>query len=87
MSKSSNNGVTEIPLKHPYQSAGKQIEQLLFRQPKVMDLKAASRFSENSADQEVALLAILCDLVPEDLNEMHLADFQALQACFRSAVS
>ena len=76
-----------ITLKYPYDSGEKRIEKLSLCKPTVKHLKAASRFSEHSADQEAALLAILCGYVPEDLDDMHLADFQKLQAKFRSAVS
>ena len=77
----------EIKLKHPFTTAaGKRIEALAMRRAKVKDLKAANRFGDKPEDQEIALLAILTDLTPEDVQEMDLADYTQLQGSFRRLV-
>ena len=48
------------------------------------DLREASRGSDKQEDQEVALLARLSGLLPEDVLELDLADYKALQDAFRS---
>ena len=77
----------EIKLKHPFTIAtGKRIDVLTMRRAKVKDLKAANRFGDKPEDQEIALLAILTDLTPEDVQEMDLADYTQLQSSFRRLV-
>lgn len=74
----------EIFLKYPVQLAsGKTLEKLTLRRAKVVDLKEASRGNASQEDQEVALLARLSGLLPEDLLELDLADYKALQDAFR----
>lgn len=73
-----------ITLRYPFTTgAGRTVNLLEMREPKVSDLKVASRFGGNDGEQEVALLAVLCGLVPEDMDNMHLADFRQVQARFR----
>lgn len=75
----------EISLKYPVQLAsGKTLDKLVLRRARVADLKEASRGNPSPEDQEVALLARLCGLLPEDLLELDLADYKALQDAFRS---
>ena len=74
----------EICLKYPVQLAsGKALDKMVLRRAKVADLREASRGSASQEDQEVALLARLSGLLPEDLLELDLADYQALQDAFR----
>lgn len=74
----------EFKLKYPFTSgAGKLIAALTMRRAKVKDLKAANRFGDEAEDQEIALLAILTNLTPEDVQEMDLADYTQLQNSFR----
>ena len=77
----------ELTLKHPFNNAaGQRIEKLTMRRAKVKDLKAANRFGDKPEDQEIALLAILTGLTPEDVQEMDLADYTQLQGSFRRLV-
>ena len=76
--------MTEICLKYPVQLAsGKALSKLTLRRAKVADLREASRGSASQEDQEVALLALLAGLLPEDVLELDLADYKALQDAFR----
>lgn len=77
--------MTEICLKYPVQLAsGKALDKLTLRRAKVADLREASRGGASQEDQEVALLARLSGLLPEDVLELDLADYKALQDAFRS---
>lgn len=77
--------MTEICLKYPVQLAsGKALDKLTLRRAKVADLREASRGGASQEDQEVALLARLAGLLPEDVLELDLADYKALQDAFRS---
>ena len=74
----------EICLKYPVQLAsGKALDKLNLRRAKVADLREASRGGASQEDQEVALLARLSGLLPEDVLELDLADYKALQDAFR----
>lgn len=77
-------------LKYPIKIAtGQTIEALEIRRAKVKDIKAAHRFSDKESEQEIALLASLCtpSLVPEDMEDLDVADYRALQAMFRNMVA
>jgi len=76
--------MSEICLKYPVQLAsGKKVATLSLRRAKVADLREASRGSDKPDDQELALLARLTGLLPEDLLELDLADYKVLQDAFR----
>jgi len=76
--------MSEISLKYPVQLAsGKKVAALSLRRAKVADLREASRGSDKPDDQELALLARLTGLLPEDLLELDLADYKVLQDAFR----
>jgi len=75
----------EITLKHPVKLAsGKELTKLVLRRAKVRDLKEAQRRSDKAEEQELALLALLCGLAPEDLEELDLSDYRALTDSFRA---
>lgn len=77
--------MSEICLKYPVKLAsGKALDKLTLRRAKVADLREASRGGASQEDQEVALLARLSGLLPEDVLELDLADYKALQDAFRS---
>lgn len=74
----------ELELKYAFTSAsGTRITKLTLRRPKVKDLKAAARHGSSAEDREIGLFAILSGLVPEDLQEMDLLDYERLQDAFR----
>lgn len=74
----------DITLKHPVKLAtGQQLAKLTLRRPKVRDLKEAQRASDKPEEQELALIARLAGLTPEDVEELDLADYKALADAFR----
>ncbi|ARU23674.1 hypothetical protein RSSE_c3291 [Ralstonia solanacearum] len=73
-----------IPLQYPFTTAaGEQISSVTTRRLKVKDLRA---IGEQSGGSEVLLelngVARMCGLVPEDLDEMDAADYQAVKTRF-----
>lgn len=75
----------EIALKHPVRLAtGQQLAKVTLRRPKVRDLKEAQRISDKPEEQELALIARLAGLTPEDIEELDLADYKALADAFRA---
>ncbi|AAU91004.1 phage tail assembly protein [Methylococcus capsulatus] len=76
--------MNKIKLHEPLKTGdGRTLTELTMRAPKVKDLKAAQRFGGSDADVEVALIASLVGVVPEDLDELGLADYRRLQDSFR----
>ena len=73
-----------IKLKHPFTTAaGAPIEQINVRGIKVREMKQAQRRGNgDSAEIELAMVAVACDLVLEDLDDMHMIDYQAVSARF-----
>lgn len=62
---------------------GSRLECITMRRAKVGDLRAVSHL-EGEAAQEIAMLARLCGLVPEDLEDLDLCDYRQLQDFFRT---
>lgn len=83
MAKITNTENT-ITLKYPVKLAsGQSLEKLTLRRAKVADLRAAARGNATPEEQEVALIALLAGITPEDVLELDLADYKALQDFFR----
>ena len=74
----------EIKLKYPVRLAtGEMLEKLTLRRPKVGDIRAVAALATD-AEQELAIMARISGLVPEDLDELDIADYKALQEFFRN---
>lgn len=79
--------MTDIELKYPVTTGdGKKVSKLTLRRATVGDLKAAQRVADKPEEQEIALIARLTGLVPEDVELLDLADFKRLQESFRAAL-
>ncbi|EGV38451.1 phage tail assembly protein [Neisseria weaveri] len=73
----------EIKLKYPVRLAtGEMLEKLTLRRPKVGDIRAVAGLATD-AEQELAIMARISGLVPEDLDELDLADYKQVQDWFR----
>ena len=53
------------------------------RRPKVRDDKAARRGGASPEDRELRLFSNLCEVPPEVIEELDLADYARLQEAFR----
>ncbi|MCD4501084.1 phage tail assembly protein [Chromobacterium vaccinii] len=74
----------KIKLQYPFtNAAGQRIEALDIKRLKRADLKAASRHSQDDADQEDFLFARMTGLTLEDIDQLDIADSRALSDCFR----
>ncbi|HAN6735542.1 TPA: phage tail assembly protein, partial [Escherichia coli] len=75
-------------LQFPFTSAaGNTIDSLQLRRLKVKDMRNARRISEKPEEWDEPLMAAMTGLVPEDLAEMDLLDYQALQKRFQSMLT
>ncbi|NYT62360.1 phage tail assembly protein [Alcaligenaceae bacterium] len=73
-----------IELKFPVEIDGTSVSVLTLRRPKVRDNLAAEKMSSNNAEREIALLAMLADVSPNDLHELDMGDYAALQKALTS---
>ncbi|QND84166.1 Phage tail chaperone E [Chromobacterium vaccinii] len=77
----------KIKLQYPFtNAAGQSIETLEIKRLKRADLKAASRHSQDDADQEDFLFARMTGLTLEDIDQLDIADSRALADSFRQMV-
>lgn len=74
---------TTVTLQYPVTHQGTEYTSLSMRRPKVRDDKAARKLAKDPAEQEIRLFANLCEVAPDVIDELDLADYQALQEAFR----
>lgn len=78
--------MTDITLDYPITINGAQVTRIRLRRPKTRDTLIARKMKGDSAEQEIALIANLSELSPEDVQELDVADYrkvqQALEAFF-----
>ncbi len=75
-------------LQFPFTSAaGERIDDLQLRRLKVKDMRAARRASDKPEEWDEPLMAAMTGMETEDLAEMDLLDYQALQKRFQSMLS
>jgi hypothetical protein len=68
-----------LTLEDPITVDGKTLAQLTIRKPKVRDIRLARKSSDAPEDVEQRLLANLCELPPEAIDDLSLADYVRLQ--------
>lgn len=75
-----------IDLDQPFTTPlGVQVDQITIRRYTVAERRKALRpWGDDPADQEIALIAHLAGLVPEDLDMMDSADYAVVQEAFNS---
>lgn len=74
----------KVDLKYPITKPdGSKVASVTLRRATVGDLKAAQRQADKQEDQELALIARLTGLVPEDVELIDLADYKRIQESFR----
>ena len=78
--------MTKIKLDHPIKIDGATVNEIVLRRPTVKDMRVARNSGKNDADQEVALIANLAQISPDDVDSLDIADFvkgqKALQGFF-----
>ncbi len=76
-----------IELKHPITLNGEDLQHLCLRRPKVRDMLAADKASGSDAEKEVRVFANLCEVAPTVIEELDIADYQALQERYAGFLS
>ncbi|TQV72732.1 phage tail assembly protein [Exilibacterium tricleocarpae] len=76
-----------MTLTYPIDSNGGRLEELTMRRPKVRDRLAAEKIQGNQADKEVRFIANLCEVAPEEIEELDMADYARIQAVLSDFLS
>ena len=80
--------ITTINLSYPINSShGAEINELRMRRPKVRDRLVAEKMSGNQSEKEVRFIANLCELAPEDIEELDMADYNKIQTALSGFLS
>lgn len=75
-------GTKEIKFDKPITVSGKQVSALTMREPTVEDQLTAEEGGRTEARREVALLANLCEVSPEDIAALKLKEYRKLQEAY-----
>jgi len=76
-----------VKLQHPITVDGQEITRITLRRPKVRDMLAVEKLEGSEGARELRLLANLADVAPDVLEELDLADYQALQKVYAGFLS
>lgn len=81
----------EITLDFPVEMEGVEVSVLRMRRPKVRDqLTAQKQAGNDPARTEILLFSFLCEIAPDSMEELDIADYEKLReayAVFRAGLS
>ncbi|OJA21972.1 phage tail assembly protein [Burkholderia ubonensis] len=76
---------TKIPLLYPVKFDGVIRDKLVMRRPKVRDVRTASKQAGgDDVQEEIILFALLAGVAPDDMEEMDMVDYEAMQRAYSS---
>ena len=78
---------TTIKLQYPLHVNGRELTEIQLRRPKVRDRLAVEKMSANQAEKEVRFIANLCELAPDEIEELDMADYTKLQETVSGVLS
>lgn len=70
---------TTVALKYPIEIDGATVAALHLRRAKVRDRLTAQKMGTTDAEREIALIAMLADVTPSNIESLDMADYSALQ--------
>ena len=82
MADKDNNGYIDVELSRPMTIDGAQVKALRMREPTVADQLASEEMKGSDSAKEIAMLANLCEVSPDDIKRLTLKDYKKLQAAF-----
>lgn len=80
--KADNPKSVAVALKHGATVDGVAVKTMTMRPPLARDSRDAQRGSSGPADMEIKLIANLCSVAPETVEELHMADYVLLQKAY-----
>jgi len=78
---------TSIELKYPISVDGVNVKLLKLRRPKVRDMLGVEAAKVSDAEKEINLFANLCEVTPEALMDLDMADYAKLQKAYQDFLS
>lgn len=75
-------GYADVKLSRPLAVSGAKVEALRLREPTVRDQEVASEAAGSEASREIATLANLCEVTPDEIRSLSLRDYKRLQIAF-----
>lgn len=75
-------GYVDIELSRPMEIDGAQVTALRMREPTVADQLILEDMKGSDAAKEVALVANLCEVTPDDIKRLTLRDYRKVQKAF-----
>lgn len=78
---------TKIELIQSVTADGIETSELNMRRPRVKDQLNAQNSGKTDADREIRLFATLCDVSPDSIMELDVADYSKLQSAYRDFLS
>lgn len=76
-----------VTLKQPVTVDGQTYSTLSLRRPKVRDMLVSDKIGGSDAEKEIRIFANLCEMAPAVIEELDLADYQALQKAYQGFLS
>lgn len=76
------DGHVDVALSRSLELAGANVTSVRMREPTVADQLAGDTTKGGDAAKEIAILANLCELSPDDIKRMPLRDYKRLQVAF-----
>lgn len=76
------DGCANITLSRPLDVSGTKMAALSMREPTVNDQLATDAMKGTDAVKEIATMANLCELTPDDIRKLTLRDYKRVQAAF-----
>ncbi|HBG94701.1 MAG TPA: phage tail assembly protein [Chromatiaceae bacterium] len=70
---------TTIKLRYPLRVNGQEVTEIQLRRPKVRDRLAVEKMSASQAEKEVRFIANLCEMAPDEIEELDMADYTKIQ--------
>lgn len=80
--KKTDQGYVDVELSRPMAIDGAQVKALRMREPTVADQLASEEMKGSDSAKEIAMLANLCEVSPDDIKRLTLKDYKKLQAAF-----
>lgn len=77
-----DTGHIDVALSRPMVIDGAQVKALRMREPTVADQLASEEMKGSDSAKEIAMLANLCEVSPDDIKRLTLKDYKKLQAAF-----
>lgn len=79
--------MAEVKLASPIKVSGAEVDKLEMREPKVRDMLAADKSKGSDAEKEIAMFAALCEVTPDEIQELSMKDYTAVQKVYESFLS